>query len=120
MTTYQSRTQIQSELQRMLPHQIEECRECDEIPPSLEILLKHNFQATFVCYDKKSQMIEVGVEEQEAVDAYPEITVHKFKLDEVIPQVKRTFREGDQDLKFYGKILAGHGSVNQVDEVVLV
>ena len=120
MTSYQSKTQIESELQRMLPHQIEECRNCDELPSSLEALIKHNFQATFVCYDKKSRTIEVGVEEQEEVDSYPDITIHKFRLDEVISQLKRTFRKADQDLKFYGKLLAGHGSNNQIDEVVLV
>lgn len=120
MTTYQSKTQIQSELQKMLPHQIKECRECDELPLPLEQLLTHNFQATFVCYDKRTHTIEVGVEEQEAVDAYPDITVHKFKLKEVPTQVTKTFRKTDHDLKFYGKLLAGHGSANQVDEVVLV
>ena len=120
MTSYQSKTQIEHELQRILPQQIEECRSCDELPQSLEALIKHNFQATFVCYDKRSRTIEVGIEQEEEVDAYPDITVHKFKLDEVISQIKNTFKKADQDLKFYGKLLAGYGSTNQIDEVVLV
>lgn len=120
MTSYQSKTRIVSDLQSMLPHQIEECRTCDELPAALEELIKHNFQATFVCYDKKSHTIEVGVEEQEEVNSYPDITVHKFGLDEVISQIKRTFRKADQDLKFYGKLLAGYSSSSPIDEVVLV
>ena len=120
MTTYQNKTQIQRELQEMLPHQIEECKTCDELPSTLEELIKHNFQATFVCYDKKTNTIEVGVEEQEDITSYPEITIHKFKLEDAASQLKKTFRKSDHDLKFYGKILAGHGYINQVDDVVLV
>lgn len=120
MTSYQSRNQIQSELQKMLPYQIQECRKCDELPRVLEELIKHNFQATFVCYDKKSNTIEVGVEEQEAINSYPDITVHKFRLEEAVSQLKNTFRNSDQDLKFYGKILAGNGATSQIDDVVLV
>jgi hypothetical protein len=120
MTTYQNRNQIETDLRKMLPHQIDECKECDELPVTLERLIKHNFQAAFVCYNKKKGLIEVGVEEYEAVDAYPEITVHEFRLEEIISQLGKTFRNEDHDLKFYGKLLAGHGSVNEIDEVVLV
>lgn len=119
MTSYQSRNQIQSELQKMLPYQIEECRACDELPTALEELIKHNFQATFVCYNKNSNTIEVGVEEQEFVNSYPKITVHKFRLEEAVSQLKSTFRNSDQDLKFYGKLLAGNGAT-RIDDVVLV
>ncbi|MFD2516504.1 hypothetical protein [Salinimicrobium flavum] len=120
MTSYQSRNQIHSELQRMLPHQIEECMECDELPQTLHQLIMHNFQARFVCYDKKTGTIEVGVEDQEAIDSYPKITVQKFKLGETVSQLSRTFRKSDQDLKFYGKLLAGNNSAAKIDDVVLV
>lgn len=120
MTTYQSRSQIHNELRQMLPHQIEECKECDEMPKTLAQLIKHNFQAKFVCYDKKKKMIEVGVEESETTDSYPEINVLKFRLEELGTQIGKTFRNNDHDLKFYGKILAGHGSVSEIDDVVLV
>lgn len=119
MTSYQSRNQIRTEMQRMLPYQIEECRECDELPSTLHDLIKHNFQASFVCYDKKNNTIEVGVEEQEDENTYPKITVHKIGLDEAVLKLNKSFRSSDLDLKFYGKILAG-GSVNKIDDVVLV
>lgn len=120
MISYQSRNQIQHELHKMLPYQIKECKECDELPPALEQLIKHNFQAKFVCYDKKTNTIEVGVEEQEDVNSYPNITVHKFSLENAVAQVNKTFKTTDQDLKFYGKLLAGSGSLKRIDEVVLV
>ena len=120
MISYQSRNQIQNELQKLLPYQIEECKECDELPPALEELIKHNFQATFVCYDKRTNTIEVGVEEEEAINSYPEITVHKFRLEEAVSHLGKTFRNSDPDLEFYGRLLAGHGRTGQVDEVVLV
>lgn len=120
MISYQSRTQIQLELHKLLPRQIEECKECDKLPPGLVALIKHNFQATFVCYDKKSNTIEVGVNEQEEVNSYPKIKIHKIKLDEAASQLDQTFRNSDQDLKFYGKLLAGNGSGNLIDEVILV
>lgn len=104
----------------MLPYQIEECRKCDQLPSSLEKLIKHNYQAKFVCYDKKTNCIEVGVEEQESVNGYPDITVKKIELKDAVKDLTRTFRKSDADLKFYGKILASTGSVTEIDEVVLV
>lgn len=120
MILYQSRNQIQHDLHKMLPHQIKECQECDALPAALELLIKHNFQATFVCYDKKTNTIEVGVEDQEEMNSYPKINVHKFSLEEAIAQVNKTLRTSDQDLKFYGRILAGAVSHKRIDEVVLV
>ena len=120
MTSYQSRSEIQYQLKRLLPYQIEECKQCDELPKALKDLIRHNFQASFVCYDKKSNTIEVGVEDQENNEIYPQITVHKFRLEEAVSKLGKTFRNSDADLKFYGKILAGHGTFNKVDDVVLV
>ena len=120
MTSYQSRSEIQDHLLNLLPHQIDECKECDQLPPALEQLIKHNYQAAFVCYDKKSRCIEVGVEKQEEIDAYPEIKVHKIPLNKAVSKLKKTFKETDLDLKFYGRLLANYGSTTQIDDVVLV
>ena len=119
MVSYQSKTDIKNQMRNLLPHQIKECRECDELPQALEELIKHNYQATFVCYDKKSNCIEVGVEKEEEITAYPEITVHKIPLDKAVAQLSRSLKTSDLDLKFYGRLLAG-GNANKVDDVVLV
>ncbi len=120
MISYQSRSEIQTQLKKLLPHQIEECKTCDELPETLKNLIKHNFQASFVCYDKKNNTIEVGVEDQDESHIYPQIAVQRFKLEETISKLGKTFRNSDADLRFYGKILAGHGTFNKVDDVVLV
>lgn len=120
MISYQSRSEILSQLKKLLPHQIEECRTCDKLPESLSDMIRHNFQASFVCYDKQNNTIEVGVEDQDENAIYPQITVHKFSLKEAVSKLGKTFRNSDADLKFYGKILAGHGSLTRVDDVVLV
>lgn len=120
MTSYQSRNQILSKLEEMIPEQVKECKECDELPPSLEELIIHNFQAKFVCYNKEEGTVEVGIEEQEATDTYPKIKTRTFPLDEASTWIRKTFRKEEPDLKFYGKLVAGHGTVTRVDEVVLV
>lgn len=120
MISYQSRNEIQTHLLNLLPHQIEECKECDELPAPLAEFIKHNYQAKFVCYDKSSGCIEVGVEKQEDVNAYPEIQVHKIPLNNAVSKLKKTFRNSDLDLKFYGRLLAGQGTTTRIDDVVLV
>lgn len=120
MTSYQSRSEIQTQLKQLIPYQIEECRTCDVLPEALKNLIKHNFQASFVCYDKKTDTIEVGVKDQDENAIYPQITVHKFKLEEAVSKLGKTFRKSDADLRFYGKILAGHGTFGKIDDVVLV
>lgn len=120
MISYQNRNEIPLKLQQVLPQHIEECRECDALTPALENIIKHNFQASFVCYDKESMTIEVGVKQQAETDSYPEILVQKFKLDEAISRLKNTFKNSDADLRFYAKILAGNSKVNNIDDVVLM
>jgi hypothetical protein len=120
MISYQSKNEIQNQVLNLLPHQIEECRECDKLPASLEELIKHNYQAAFVCYDKKTNSIEVGVENEEENSPYPEIKVHKIPLAKAVASLRKTFKNSDADLKFYGRILAGYGSSSKVEDVVLV
>ena len=119
MISYQSKNDIQNQLRNLLAYQIKECRECDELPQALEELIKHNYQATFVCYDKQSDCIEVGVEKEEEITAYPEIKVHRIPLEKAVAKLGKSFRSSDQDLKFYGRILASNDS-NKIDDVVLV
>lgn len=120
MTSYQSKNAIHRKLGEMIPQQVNECKECDELPPSLEQLILHNFQAKFVCYNKKSATIEVGVEEQVAIDTYPKIKTHTFRLEEAVSWLGKSFRSDEFDLKFYAKIIAQNGTSQKIDDVVLV
>lgn len=120
MTSYQSRNQIQTKLAEIIPEQIAECKQCDELPPTLEQLILHNFQAKFVCYNKEKNTVEVGVEETESVTSYPKIKTRTFPLEETISWITKTFKSEEQDLKFYGKLIAESGHSDKIDEVVLV
>ena len=120
MVSYQSKNEIQNQVRNLLPYQIKECRDCDELPKALAEIIKHNYQAAFVCYDKKSNCIEVGIEKEEEITAYPEITVHKIPLKQAVSQLSESLRTDDLDLKFYGKLLASYGIANKIDDVVLV
>ena len=120
MTSYQSRNQILSKLKQLIPEQVEECKECDELPQALEELVLHNFQAKFVCYNKEKNTVEVGVEENDSVSSYPRIKTRSFPLEETISWVTKTCKTEEQDLKFYGRLIAANGHTNRIDEVVLV
>jgi len=120
MTSYQSKNMIQEKLGELIPAQVAECQQCDELPPTLEELILHNFQAKYVCYNKKSNTVEVGIEEMEATDSYPMIKTHTFRLEQAVSWLGKTFRKEEQDLKFYARLIAQHGNSHRIDEVVLV
>lgn len=120
MTSYQSRDQIQTKLRELVPEQVAECKQCDELPPQLEELILHNFQAKFVCYNKEKNTVEVGVEENESPTSYPKIKTRTFPLEETVSWITKTFKSDEQDLKFYGRLIAMNGHTSPVDEVVLV
>lgn len=104
----------------MIPTQVSECLRCDELPPALADLILHNFQAKYVCYHKQNNTVEVGIEKQESLKSYPEITSQIFKLEEAALWLGSSFRTEDQDLRFYAHIIASNGYASAVDDVILV
>lgn len=120
MTSYQSRSQIQEHLKEMIPQQVSECKECDKLPQPLVELIMHNFQAKYVCYHKKTNIVEVGVEEQESIITYPNITSYTFRLEEAVSWLGESLRTDEPDLRFYAKLIAENSSVDRIDDVVLM
>lgn len=120
MTLYQNRSLIKDKLEEMIPEQVTECKECDELPQAMEELIIHNFQAKYVCYNKEEGTVEVGIEEMEATDAYPRITTHTFPLEQAEKWLGKTLKSEEQDLKFYAKLLASNGFSDRIDRVILV
>ena len=120
MTSYQSKNMIHEKLGELIPEKVAECQKCDELPPTLEQLILHNFQAKYVCYNKKNATVEVGIEEMEATDSYPKIKTHTFRLEQAVSWLGKTLRKEEQDLKFYGRLIAQNGTSQRIDEVVLV
>lgn len=120
MTAYQSKNQIQAELEENLPQQIAECIENDELPAPLKELILHNFQADYVCYNKENGSVEIGVEKESSRSGYPEMETQTYKLKDAASWLDKTYGSEEQDLKFYAKIIARNGSENRIDDVVLV
>lgn len=120
MTAYQSRKQIKTLLQEMIPAQVTECKKCDKLPQPLVDLIMHNFQAKYVCYHKDSNTVEVGIEEQETSLHYPKIKSMHFKLEEAASWLGERFRNEEQDLRFYAQLIANEGYQDRIQEVILV
>ena len=120
MTSYQSRKQIKTLLEEMIPAQVSECERCDKLPQPLVDLIMHNFRAKYVCYNKDNNTVEVGIEEQESALHYPKITSQTFKLEEAVSWLGKSFKTEEQDLRFYARLIASEGYTNTIDEVILV
>mgnify|MGYP006196344627 FL=1 len=120
MTSYQSKNMIQEKLGELIPEQLAECQECDELPQTLEELILHNFQAKYVCYNKKNGTVEVGIQEMEATDTYPKIKTHTFRLEQAVSWLGKTFKKEEHDLKFYARLIAQNRNSHRIDDVVLV
>lgn len=120
MTSFQNKNQIYAQLEELIPGQVAECKNGDELPTTLKELIIHNFQAKYVCYHKEDATVEVGLEEQEDNTSYSKIRVHSYKLQDAVSWIRKSFKKDDRDLKFYAQLLSRKDSANKIDQVVLV
>lgn len=107
MATYLSTRELRSLLGASIKQYVEECLAKQQIPEELVELIKHNFYAKYVHYNKEFNTIEIGVNESKTrATAYPEIKVISFPIEETSKWVDATFIEGKGDLEFYAKIIS--------------
>ena len=91
-----------------------------EIKASMKKLVDVYFLAKFVCYNKSTQTIEIGIEDNSGNDDfYPQINVYKYKLNSNKKWLDRSFKDGLNDLTFYGKLL-NRSKMNREADVVLI
>ncbi len=120
MTTYYKQAEIKASMKKLVNGYLDDCIKCEELSPDFIDLLKHNFLAKFVCYNKLAQTIEIGIEDNsKEEDFYPEIMVYKYKLNSNRKWLERSFKDGSNDLAFYGKLL-NRSKMNQEAEIVLL
>lgn len=106
MTTYYNQAEIKASMKKLVDVYLEECRQCKELSKDFIDLIKHNFLAKYVCYNKVNNTIEIGIEENESEDDfYPEIRVYKYPLNSNKKWLERSFKDGKNDLDFYGRLL---------------
>lgn len=119
MTAYYNQTEIIAAMNQLVSDYLNECRQCEELPEGFVELIKHNFLAKFVCFNRDTKSIEIGVEESSPDALYPEIKVYKYPLNSNRRWVEKSFKSGKNDLAFYGRLLNKKQSYNDVDVVVM-
>ncbi|SDR73582.1 hypothetical protein [Christiangramia echinicola] len=119
MAAYFNSNQLRSSLQELAKMYISECKECETLSQDCMDLLKHNFLAEYVVYNKSEDCIEIGVSTSDKFDGYPEIKVYKFPLDEIGKKVDHSFKNNNEDLEFYGKLIGRRKGIGS-NSVVLM
>lgn len=119
MAAYFNSNHLRSSLQDLVKIYINECRECDMLSQDCMDLLKHNFLADFVAYNKNTENIEIGIRKNNDFDRYPEIEVYSFPLDEIGKKVEHSFKNNNEDLEFYGKLVGRRKGIGSNTVVLL-
>ncbi|MFD1095100.1 hypothetical protein [Salegentibacter chungangensis] len=119
MSSYLNTQEIKRSLQVLVKQYVEECVNCQELPQDFIDLIKHNFLAKFVYYNKAKKQIEIGIEDQESDAPYPEIKTYSFPVDKAANWLDQSFRNDDCDLKFYGKLLNRNELISSGDVVLI-
>ncbi len=105
MAAYFNTSQLRRSMQDLVKEYIAECKECEELSQDCRDLIKHNFLAEFVVYNKEEKTIEVGIDASKDIDAYPEIKIYTIQIDEAEQKIAHSFRKNHEDLEFYGQLL---------------
>jgi len=105
MAAYFNSNQLRTSLQELVKTYIAECKECNVLSQDCTDLLRHNFLAEFVIYNKANNSIEIGMNKSEDFDGYPEIEIYTFPLEDIGKKVDYSFKNNNEDLEFYGKLI---------------
>lgn len=105
MAAYFNTTQLRKSMRELIKEYISECKECEELSQDCMNLIRHNFLAEFVVYNKEEKAIEVGIEVSDDNNQYPEIEVYTIPIDEAEKKIDHSFRKNSEDLEFYGQLL---------------
>lgn len=119
MAAYFNTNELRSSLQELVKIYISECEECRELSQDCIDLIKHNFLAEYVVYNKQENTIEVGINESEKFDGYPEIKVYTFPLEDIGKNVDHSFRNNTEDLEYYGKIISRRKGLTSGSVIVM-
>ena len=119
MTTYYNKSELQNSMKLMVDNYLKECKNCKELPQDFVDLIKHNFLAKFVCYNQEKNTIDVGVENNDSLSPYPDIQVYSYPVNSK-EWLNESFKDGKNDLDFYGRLLnRQRESAKNADVVVM-
>ncbi|GHA30935.1 hypothetical protein GCM10007103_10600 [Salinimicrobium marinum] len=112
--------EIKSTLGALVKYYIQECNTTGQIPQEFIELIKHNFLAKYVYFNKKDHAIEVGINESKRrTTLYPEIKIYSFPLDQTTDWLEESFKSGKADLEFYGKLINANTGYDSMEVVVV-
>jgi hypothetical protein len=119
MAAYFNSNQLRTSLQELAKIYMDECGKCNELPEDCIDLLRHNFQAEYAVFNKETNTVEIGINKTEDFDDYPEIEVYSFPLNQVGKKVDHSFKNNNEDLEFYGKLLGKRNGIGSQSVVLL-
>ena len=119
MAAYFNSNQLRASLKELVKMYISECKECETLSQDCVDLLRHNFLAEYVVYNKAKRTIEIGISKSDKFDGYPDIEVYTFPLEEVGKKVDHSFKNNHEDLEFYGKLIGRRRGIGS-NSVVLM
>jgi|GEM_PF-2152587 len=119
MAAYFNSNQLRTSLQELVKVYIAECKRSEELSQDCTDLLRHNFLAEFVVYNKSNKSVEIGMNKSDDFDGYPEIEIYTFPLEETGKKVDYSFKNNNEDLEFYGKLLGRRKGIGSNSVVVM-
>jgi hypothetical protein len=119
MASYLNTNEIRLSLRQLVKQYVEQCETRQELTQEFISLIKHNFLAKYVYYNKQKKQIEIGIDESKSSESYPEIKVYKFPVSKAAKWVDKSFKNNSSDLEFYGKLLNRNDIFNSSDVILL-
>ncbi|MDT0677854.1 hypothetical protein [Autumnicola musiva] len=119
MVAYLETVEIESSLQILIHSYVKDCMEGKEMSEDFVELIKHNFLAKYVYYNREKEMIEIGVNHSKTRKSYPEIKVYSFPLAKAAEWVGKKFKTSQRDLKFYGTLINSRKCLKDPQIVVM-
>lgn len=120
MTTYYNQEEIRIAMKKLAKNCLMDCLRDNKPSEDFINLIKHNFLAKFVYYNKLDRSVEIGVEESSVNSTYPEIKVFVYNLSSGIDWLNESFRTGKSNFAFYGRLLNQGRSLSKNAEVVII
>jgi hypothetical protein len=122
MTTYYSKSEIETAMRSMVVDDVKKCIDCDEISADFIDLIKYNFLAKYVSLNRKTHSIEIGVEDKNTNGShYPVINIFSFPLQEKENLwLDSSFKFENNDLVFYGGLINRKKYNHKNSEVIVM
>jgi len=106
MTTYYNKFEIEAAMKVIVEDYLKDCIETEELSEDFIDLIKYNFLAKYVSFNKEEKAIEIGVEDLNATYShYPLINIFSFPIEKSNEWLDDSFKSENCDLAFYGKLL---------------